>query len=99
MKAKKLPVVYMRPREKPIAWVGMFMQIQGTPRPHLASAYVDAWSSARSAKWLEDHYGFCHSHTVAPPTYIGHLKALQLSKPKGLTPPNAHPNRDSPPRP
>jgi spermidine/putrescine transport system substrate-binding protein len=32
MKKKKLPVVYMHPREKPIAWVGMFMQLKGSPR-------------------------------------------------------------------
>ena len=49
---KKLPVVYMHPKEKPIAWVGMFMLLKNSPRPHLAHAYVDAWSSARSGKWL-----------------------------------------------
>ena len=42
MKKKKLKVIYMRPKEKPIAWVGMFMRIKGTPRPKLAHAYVDA---------------------------------------------------------
>ena len=47
MKAKKLNVVYMHPKEKPIAWVGMFMLLQGTPRPQLAHSYVNAWSSAR----------------------------------------------------
>ncbi len=47
MKKKKLPVVYMRPKEKPIAWVGMMMLLKGTPRYNLAHAYVDAWSSAR----------------------------------------------------
>ena len=34
MKAKKLKVVYMHPKEKPIAWVGMFMLLQG----HAAAA-------------------------------------------------------------
>src|SRR5436305_5855221 len=43
MKKKKLPVVYMHPKEKPIAWVGMFMLLKDSPRPHLAHAYVDAW--------------------------------------------------------
>jgi spermidine/putrescine transport system substrate-binding protein len=58
MKKKGLNVVYMRPKEKPIAWVGMFMLGSGTPRPKLAHAYVDAWSSAKSGKWLEDNYGY-----------------------------------------
>src|SRR3954453_24267804 len=31
-KAKKLPVVYMRPKEKPITGVGMFMLLKGPPR-------------------------------------------------------------------
>src|SRR5581483_11140647 len=30
MKKKMLPVVYMHPKEKPIAWVGMFMLLKGT---------------------------------------------------------------------
>src|SRR4029450_12238999 len=33
MKKKGLPVVYMHPREKPIAWGGMFMLLEGTARP------------------------------------------------------------------
>src|SRR5919199_6540265 len=49
MKKKGLKVVYMRPKEKPIAWVGMLMLVKGTPRYRLAHAYADAWSSARSA--------------------------------------------------
>ena len=48
MKKKGLKVVYMRPKEKPIAWVGMFMLLKGTSRYQLAHAYVDAWSSAKS---------------------------------------------------
>src|SRR3982751_6061369 len=38
MKKKGLPVVYMHPKEKPIAWVGMFMLLKGTSRPKLAHA-------------------------------------------------------------
>ena len=53
----------MRPKEKPIAWVGMFMLLKGSPRPKLAHAYVDAWSSKASAKWLEDNYGYGHANT------------------------------------
>src|SRR5712691_2505362 len=62
MKKKGLPVVYMRPKEKPIAWVGMMMLLNGSPRPDLAHAYVDAWSSAKSGKWLEDNYFYGHAN-------------------------------------
>src|SRR5438067_1046107 len=67
MKKKKLKVVYMHPKEKPIAWVGMFMLLKDSPRFHLAHDYVDAWSSAKSGKWLEDNYGYGHANTLARP--------------------------------
>src|SRR6266567_2475027 len=38
MKKKKLKVVYMHPKELPIAWVGMLMLLKGTPRFNLAHA-------------------------------------------------------------
>jgi spermidine/putrescine transport system substrate-binding protein len=98
MKKKKLKVVYMRPREKPIAWVGMFMLLKGSPRPRLAHAYVDAWSSAKSAKWLEDNYGYGHANTRARPASSDLLKALQLTNPRAVTEPNAHLDRDIPRR-
>src|SRR5256885_113653 len=75
MKNKHLKVVYMRPKEKPIAWVGMFMLLKGTPRPHLAHAYVDAWSSAKSGKWLENNYGYRHANTAPRPSSSAPLKA------------------------
>jgi spermidine/putrescine transport system substrate-binding protein len=98
MKAKKLPVVYMRPKEKPIAWVGMFMLLKGTPRPHLAHAYVNAWSSKKSAAWLENNYGYGHANTRARPSSSDLLKALQLTNPKAVTEPAAHLDRDIPHR-
>jgi spermidine/putrescine transport system substrate-binding protein len=98
MKKKGLKVVYMHPKEKPIAWVGMFMLLQGTPRPDLAHAYVDAWSSTASAKWLEDNYGYGHANTVARPSSSDLLHALQLTNPKAVTEPNAHLDRDIPRR-
>ena len=98
MKAKKLPVVYMHPREKPIAWVGMFMLLKGTPRPKLAHAYVDAWSSQKSAKWLEDNYGYGHANTLARPASSDLLKALDLTNPKAVTLPNAYLDRNIPRR-
>ncbi len=101
MKAKKLPVVYMHPsvgKQRPIAWVGMFMLLKGTPRPNLAHAYVDAWSSAKSGKWLEDNYGYGHANTLAKPSSSDLLKALQLTNPRAVTLPNAYLDRNVPRR-
>jgi spermidine/putrescine transport system substrate-binding protein len=98
MRKKKLKVVYMRPKELPIAWVGNFMLLKGTPRYHLAHAYVDAWSSATSAKWLEDNYGYGHANTVARPASSDLLRALQLNNPRAVTEPYAHLDRDIPRR-
>ncbi len=98
MKAKKLPVVYMHPKEKPIAWVGMLMVRKGSPRYHLAHAYADAWSSTKSAKWLEDNYGYGHANIKARPSSSDLLRALNLTNPKAVTEPNAHLDRDVPRR-
>ena len=95
---KKLKVVYMRPKELPIAWVGNFMLLKGTPRYHLAHAYVDAWSSATSAKWLEENYGYGHANTLGRPSSSDLLRALQLNNPKAVTEPYAHLDRDIPRR-
>ena len=95
---KKFPVVYMRPKEKPVAWVGMFMLMKDTPRPHLAHAYVDAWSSQKSGAWLEDNYGYGHANTEARPQSSALLKALQLTNPRAVTLPNAYLDRDIPQR-
>jgi spermidine/putrescine-binding protein len=98
MKKKGLKVVYMRPNEKPIAWVGMFMLLKGTSRPQLAHAYVNSWSSAKSAKWLEDNYGYGHANTVARPSSSDLLRALQLTNLRAVTEPNAYMDRDIPRR-
>ena len=98
MKNKKLKVAYMRPKEKPIAWVGMFMLLKTSSRPKLAHAYVDAWSSTKSAKWLEDNYGYGHANTLARPASSDLLKALQLTNPRAVTEPAAHLDRDIPRR-
>jgi spermidine/putrescine-binding protein len=95
---KKHPVVYMHPKEKPIAWVGMFMLLKGTPRPHLAHAYVNAWSSKASGKWLENNYGYGHANLQAKPSSSALLKALQLTNPKAVTLPNAYLDRNIPNR-
>ena len=98
MKKKGLPVVYMRPKEKPIAWVGNFMLLAGSPRPHLAHAYVNAWSSTASAKWLEDNYGYGHANTHAKPSSKDLARALQIGDPKAVDLPNAYLDRDIPRR-
>jgi spermidine/putrescine transport system substrate-binding protein len=98
MKKKKLPVAYMHPKEKPIAWVGMFMLLKGSSRPDLAHAYVDAWSSQASAKWLEDNYGYGHANTLARPSSSDLLQALQLTNPRAVTLPNAYLDRNIPRR-
>jgi len=98
MKKKKLKVAYMKPKEKPLAWVGMFMLLKDSPRPHLAHSYVDAWSSTKSAKWLEDNYGYGHANTAARPSSSDLLRALQLTNPKAVTLPNAYLDRDIPRR-
>jgi spermidine/putrescine-binding protein len=98
MKKKKLPVVYMRPKEKPVAWVGMFMLLQGSPRTQLAHAYVNAWSSTASAKWLEDNYGYGEANILARPASSDLLHALQLTNPRAVTLPNAYLDRDIPQR-
>jgi spermidine/putrescine-binding protein len=97
MKAKGLPVVYMHPsvgKEKPIAWVGMFMLLKDSPRPELAHAYVDAWSSKKSAEWLEDNYGYGHANTEARPSSSDLLKALQITDPRAVGLPNAYLDRN-----
>ena len=101
MKAKKLPVVYMHPsvgKQKPIAWVGMFMLLDGSSRPDLAHAYVNAWSAAKSAKWLEDNYGYGHANTTARPSSSDLLSVLQLTNPHAVGLPNAYLDRDVPRR-
>ena len=98
MKSKGLKVRYMLPKEKPISWVGMFMLLKNTSRPQLAHAYVDAWSSAKSGKWLEDNNGYGHANTEARPASSDLLRALNLSNPKAVVEPNAHMDRDTPRR-
>lgn len=98
MKAKHLKVVYMHPVEKPIAWVGNFMLLKGTPRPHLAHAYVNAWSSKTSGQWLENNYGYGHANVLARPSNPALTKAFQLDNPKAVTLPNAYLDRNIPRR-
>jgi hypothetical protein len=76
----------------------MLMLLNGSPRYRLAHAYADAWSSTKSAKWLEDNYGYGDANTVARPSSSDLLHALQITNPKAVTEPNAHLDRDIPRR-
>jgi spermidine/putrescine-binding protein len=98
MLQKKLKVRYMLPKEKPISWVGMFMLLKNTKRYHLAHAYVDAWSSRKSAKWLEDNYSYGHANIKARPSSSAKLQALHLGNPRAVAEPYAHMDRDTPRR-
>jgi len=98
MKAKKLPVVYMQPKEGAISWIGMLMLGKSTPRPQLAHAYVDAWSSIPSATWLENNYGYGSANTKARPSSSDLQKVLQLNNPNAVAEPNAHIDRYIPRR-
>src|SRR5689334_21537369 len=88
LKKMGLKVVYMRPKEKPVAWVAMFMLLKSSQRTHLAHDYVNARSSTASAKWLEDNYGYGEANTIARPSSSDLLKALQLTNPRAVTEPN-----------
>jgi spermidine/putrescine transport system substrate-binding protein len=98
MKKKGLKVVYMSPKEKPVAWVGMLMLLKGSPRKQLAHAYANAWVSAKSGKWLEDNYGYGHSNTLARPSSADLARVLRISNPKAVGLPNAYLDRDIPRR-
>ena len=93
-----LPVVYMMPKEKPLAWVGMLMLLKDSPRPKLAHAFADAWSSAASGKWLEDNYGYGHANLLAKPSSSDLLRALKIDDPNALGPRNAYIDRHIPRR-
>ena len=93
-----LPVVYMMPKEKPLAWVGMLMLLKDSPRPKLAHAFANAWSSAASGKWLEDNYGYGHANLLAKPSSSDLLRALKIDDPNALGPRNAYIDRHIPRR-
>jgi spermidine/putrescine transport system substrate-binding protein len=98
MRKKKLKVVYMHPKEGPLSWVGMLMLGKHTPRSHHAHAFANAWSSIRSAEWLENNYGYGHANLRARPKSSDLLRVLQLTNPKAVKEPNAHIDRYIPRR-
>ena len=98
MKSKGLKVVYMHPKEGPLSWIGMLMMGKNTPRPEHAHAFADAWSSVRSATWLEDNYGYGEANLRARPKSSDLLRVLQLTNPNAVKEPNAHIDRYVPRR-
>jgi spermidine/putrescine transport system substrate-binding protein len=98
MRSKGLKVNYMHPKEGPISWIGMLMLGKGTPRYQHAHDFADAWSSAKSAAWLEDNYGYGEANTLARPKSSDLLKVLQLTNPNAVSEPNAHIDRHIPRR-
>src|SRR3954468_22339116 len=98
MKAKKLKVAYMYPKEGAISWIGMLMLGKSSPRRQHAHAFANAWSSAQTGAWLENNYGYGHSNTKARPTSKDLIKALKLNTPTSITEPQAHIDRDIPRR-
>jgi spermidine/putrescine transport system substrate-binding protein len=98
MRAKKLPVAYMYPREGALSWIGMLMLGNGTKRPMHAHAFANAWSSKQVGDWLENNYAYGHSNTRARPASKDLLTALKLASPRAIQEPNAHIDRYIPRR-
>ena len=99
MKKKGLPVVYMRPKEKPIAWVGMFMLLKGDAAAEARARVrrrVELDASRRSGSRTTT--ATATRTRVARPSSSDLLQALQLTNPRAVTEPNAHLDRDIPRR-
>jgi spermidine/putrescine-binding protein len=98
MRAKKLKVVYMHPREGVLSWIGMLMLGKGTKRPQHAHAFANSWSSRQVGSWLENNYAYGHSNRLARPASEDLANALQLTNPRALLEPQAHIDRYIPRR-
>lgn len=98
MKAKKLPVAYMRPKEGALSWICGLMLGKDSPRVQAAHAYVDAWSSKQSGSWLETNYYYGHANTTARPSDPTLAKQLQIDNPKLVGEPYSHIDRYIPRR-
>ena len=98
MKAKKLPVAYMRPKEGALSWICGLMLGKNSPRVQAAHAYADAWSSIQAGSWLETNYYYGAANTKARPSDPAIAKALQLAHPAVVSEPFAHIDRYIPRR-
>ena len=67
--------------------------------PNLAHAYVDAWSSKKSAKWLENNYGYGHANIAGAPDLERAAPARSSSRTRMRSAlPNAYLDRNIPQR-
>src|SRR5215470_9168256 len=98
MKAKKLPVAYMYPKEGSLSWIGMLMLGKDTKRLEHAHAFANSWSSKQVGTWLENNYAYGHSNTLARPASKDLLTALKRTNPRAIQEPNAHIDRYIPRR-
>ena len=99
MKKKGLKVVYMHPKEKPIAWVGMFMLLKGTPRSAPRARVRRRLELDEVGEVARGQLRLRRTRTrVARPASSDLLHALQLTNPRAVTEPNAHLDRDIPRR-
>ena len=97
MKKKGLQVVYMHPKEKPIAWVGMLMLLNGSPRAssrprvrqRLELDQVGEVAGGQLRLRPREHGGAAHRRATW-------CSALQLTNPRAVGLPNAYLDRDIP---
>ncbi len=78
-----LPVVYIYPKERPLAWIRHAHAAQGVAAPEARARVCDAWSSRQSGTWLEDNYGYGHSNLLRPAELDRPREGAQDRRPEG----------------
>jgi len=99
-KSKGLDVVYPEPTEGRLSWVCGFVLAKDTENYHHAHEFVDAWSSARTGRWLLDNYYYGHANTKVDLKGIDPslVDSFHLGDPSALEEPKAHIDRYVPRR-
>jgi spermidine/putrescine transport system substrate-binding protein len=99
-KSKGLDVVYPEPTEGRLSWVCGFVLAKDTESYRHAHAFVDAWSSARTGRWLLDNYYYGHANTTVDLEGIDPslVESFHLGDPSALEEPKAHIDRYVPRR-
>ena len=63
LKAKGIPVKYMRPKEGVMGWAqGMLLMKDRTGDTQKAYDFMNAWIEASTGRWLIENYGYGHSN-------------------------------------